>query len=83
MNHVQWCWVSDAEAFGRTIRDARRRRGLQQLDLSERLGVSRMTVSRMERGEAVSIVAALRALAECGVALAAVPKFARIEVTDA
>lgn len=82
MAHLPWSWVADPTGLGGVIRDARRSRGLQQVDLAERLGVSRRTVSRMERGEAVSIETALRALAECGVALAAVPKFARVEVSD-
>ena len=82
MDHPRWSWVTDSEGLGRVIREARRSRGLQQSDLSDRLGVSRMTVSRMERGDAVSVDTVLRALAECGIALAAVPKFARIEVTD-
>ena len=41
-----------------------------------------MTVSRMERGEAVSIDTVLRALAECGVALVVAPKFSKVTVTD-
>lgn len=44
-------------------------------------GVGRMTISRLERGGPVSMGTAVRALAECGAALAVVPKFARIEVT--
>lgn len=83
MNQLPWSWVGDPVALGHIIRQARRGRGLQQVDLAERLGVSRMTVSRMERGEAVAIDTVLRSLAECGVALVAVPKFARIVVTDA
>lgn len=82
MNRSAWSWIGDPAALGVAIRDARRSRGLQQIDLSERLGVSRMTISRMERGEAVSTDTALRALAECGLALVAVPKFAHVEVTD-
>jgi HTH-type transcriptional regulator/antitoxin HipB len=82
MNHLPWSWVADPAALGAAIRDARRRRDLQQADLAERLGVSRMTVSRMERGEAVSIDTVLRALAECGVALVVAPKFSKVTVTD-
>ncbi|MFV0494094.1 helix-turn-helix transcriptional regulator [Mycobacterium sp.] len=82
MKHVPWSWVADSAALGRAIRDARRGRGLQQADLAERLGVSRMTVSRMERGDSVSVDTALRALAECGMALAVIPKFAQITVID-
>lgn len=83
MDHLPWSWVADPVALGGIIREARRGRGLQQADLAQRLGVSRMTVSRMERGEAVAVDTVLRSLAECGVALVAVPKFARVVVTDA
>ncbi len=82
MNHTRWSWLPDPEALGRAVRDARRVRDLQQSDLAERLGVSRMTVSRLERGDSVSVDTALRALSECGLSIAAVPKFARIMVID-
>lgn len=83
MNRAPWSWVTDPSTLGHAVRAARRKRGWQQDDLAERLGVSRMTISRLERGDGgVSVDTTLRALTECGVALAAVPKFARIEVTD-
>ncbi|CAM3308845.1 helix-turn-helix transcriptional regulator [Tsukamurella hominis] len=82
MNH-QWSWAVDAGALGQAVRSARLARQLQQADLAERLGVSRMTISRLERGGPVSVDTAVRALAECGAALAVVPKFARIEVASA
>lgn len=41
-----------------------------------------MTISRLERGESVSVDIALRALSECGTALALVPKFSRVMVID-
>lgn len=66
--------------FGHAVRRARERRGLHQADLAERLGVTRMTVSRLERGGAVSMETAIRALSECGFEAVVVPKFSRVTV---
>jgi hypothetical protein len=41
-----------------------------------------MTVSRLERGQSVSVDTALRALSECGYAIAVAPKFTRVAVLD-
>ncbi|MGW5385574.1 helix-turn-helix transcriptional regulator [Nocardia sp. NPDC003963] len=79
MDHVRA--VTPAE-FGRAVRRARERRGLHQADLAERLGVTRMTVSRLERGGAVSMGTAIRALSECGYEAVVVPKFSRVIVED-
>lgn len=67
-----------AEEFGRAIRHAREEKGWQQLDLAERLGVTRMTVSRLERGGSVNVQTAVRALSECGYGITVVPKFSRV-----
>ena len=75
-------WAYDARDLGATLRRARRDRDLTQAELAERLGVTRMTVSRLERGESVSMETALRALSECGYALAVVPKFTTLRVED-
>lgn len=75
-------WVFTPADLGHSLKQARRRAGLTQVDLSERLGVARMTISRLERGEAVSLETALAALAECGDALVVVPKFARLKVEE-
>lgn len=74
--------VTSAE-FGRAVRRARELRGMHQADLAERLGVTRMTVSRLERGGAVSMETAIRALSECGYETVVVPKFSRITVEGA
>lgn len=80
MDQGGWSWAVDPAELGVAVRRARVARGLQQADLAVLLGVSRMTVSRLERGESVSVDTALRALSECGMALAVVPKFARVIV---
>ncbi len=79
MNHARAVTAAD---FGQAVRWARQERELQQADLAERLGVTRMTVSRLERGERVNIETAVRALSECGFEIVVVPKFSRITVED-
>jgi HTH-type transcriptional regulator/antitoxin HipB len=74
--------VYDTDEFGERVRRARQEKGFHQDDLANRIGVSRMTISRLERGESVSVDIALRALSECGIALALVPKFSRVTVLD-
>lgn len=67
--------------LGAAVRDARTAKGIDQAGLAERCNVSRMTISRLERGEPVSMSTAVRALSECGFEIAVVPKFSRIEVS--
>ena len=81
MNHVA-ALVYDTTELGEQIRRVRVQRGLQQDELADRLGVTRMTVSRLERGRSVSVDTALRALSECGYAIAVAPKFTRVAVLD-
>ena len=75
-------WVFDTGDFGSALRQLRQARGLNQAELAARIGVTRMTVSRLEQGDAVSVDTALRALAECGYAAAVAPKFARLEIIE-
>jgi HTH-type transcriptional regulator/antitoxin HipB len=81
MNHPA-ALVYDTAELGEQIRRARLEKGLQQDDLADRLGVTRMTISRLERGQSVSVDTALRALSECGYAIAVAPKFTRVAVLD-
>ena len=81
MDHVA-ALVYDTAELGEHIRRARLKKGLQQGELADRLGVTRMTVSRLERGLSVSVDTALRALSECGYAIAVAPKFTRVAVLD-
>lgn len=74
--------VYDTIELGERIRRARQDRGFNQDELANRIGVTRMTISRLERGESVSVDIALRALSECGIALALVPKFSRMTTVD-
>lgn len=74
--------VYTAAELGDHLRRARQDKGLHQSDLADRIGVTRMTISRLERGQSVSVDTALRALSECGAALTVVPKFSRVTVLD-
>ncbi len=80
MHHVAVLY--DTVEFGERIRALRREKGLRQDELADRIGVTRMTISRLERGEAVSVDTALRALSECGYAIGVAPKFTRLAVID-
>jgi HTH-type transcriptional regulator / antitoxin HipB len=82
MHHAAALLYDTAE-LGQRIRSLRLEKGLDQTELAERLGVTRMTISRLERGESVSVDTALRALSECGYAIAVAPKFTRLAVLDA
>lgn len=79
MHHVRAFTAAD---LGQAIRRARASRDLRQDELAERIGVTRMTISRLERGEAVSVETAMRALSECGSEVVVVPKFSRVQVTS-
>jgi HTH-type transcriptional regulator/antitoxin HipB len=63
--------LNDANAVGQAIKGARSRLRLNQDSLARRIGVGRMTVSRLERGEEVSMATALDALHACGLTVAA------------
>lgn len=81
MHHVD-ALMYDTHELGDRIRALRHAQGLRQDELADRIGVTRMTISRLERGEAVSVDTALRALSECGYAIAVAPKFTRLAVLD-
>ena len=50
--------------FSHQLLQARKRRGLSQLELAEQIGVSRQAVSKWETGEAAPDLVKLLALAE-------------------
>ena len=79
MNH----WKAfDAAELGAALRQVRQSKGWDQEQLATRLGVTRMTVSRLERGLPVSIDTAMRALSECGYAVVVAPKFSTVRIGD-
>jgi len=75
-------WAYDSRELGETVRRLRRSVGLTQAELAERVGAARMTISRLEQGGSVSVDTALRALSECGYAVAIAPKFSRLRIDD-
>lgn len=70
----------DAPTLGQALSDARKEAGLTQQDLAEQLKVTRGTVVRLERGEAVSLVIAMRAIRILGRDVALVPRFSKLHV---
>lgn len=68
----------DARDLGTSVSRARKRLGLTQAELAERLGVTRTTVVRLEQGESVAVDTVMSALSECGQAIAVVPKFSDV-----
>lgn len=45
--------MATVSSLGNWLRDQRRRHGLEQVDIAERVGVKQQTVSRWENGEAI------------------------------
>jgi transcriptional regulator with XRE-family HTH domain len=80
MDQPSWGRARTPEELGRLIGEARRAAGMQQADLAELVQVSRMTVSRMERGHEVSMATVMRALSECGYSIIVAPKFSKVRI---
>lgn len=70
----------DAKSLGQSIAEARKEAGLTQQDVATKLGISRGTIVRLERGEPVSTVIAMKAIRAAGRDVALVPRFARLQV---
>ena len=83
MDHSGWGRARTPGELGALVREARRACGLQQAELAELVHVSRMTISRLERGHDVSMVTVMNALSECGYGVVIAPKFARVRVGEA
>jgi transcriptional regulator with XRE-family HTH domain len=79
MDH-ELTWVFTATELGQAVKHARTVKTIRQGDLAELLGVSRMTISRLERGDAVNMETVMRALSECGYALVVAPKFVPVRI---
>ena len=69
-----------AAEFGSAVRAARRARGWSQAELASWLGVSRPTVTSLEKGQMVALPTAMRALALLGQKVVIAPKGARVRV---
>jgi transcriptional regulator with XRE-family HTH domain len=77
-----WYRARTLAALGHAVRGAREDTGLTQAQFAVRLGTSRATISRIERGSAVSVDVVLAALAAGGYEIAVVPREATVQVGD-
>jgi len=76
-----WYRARSRDDIGSAVRKARKREGANQVDLADRVGVSRSTVQRLERGDDVSVDSLLSTLAELGLEAILVPRGARVTVS--
>ncbi|WP_375164224.1 helix-turn-helix transcriptional regulator [Paenarthrobacter sp.] len=70
----------DGPSLGRAISELRKEAGLTQQELAGRLKVTRGTIVRLERGEAVSLVVAMNAIRTLGRDVALVPRFSKLQI---
>ena len=76
MHHLVPLVYDTIAILGQHVRRARQDRGFNQDELANRIGVTRITISpSLSGGNLSASDIALRALSECGIALALVPKF--------
>ena len=66
MSTAELIHVHDTADLGNAIRRWRQAKALRQSDLGQCLGVHRVTIAKLERGEPVSSVTAIKALSMLG-----------------
>lgn len=77
-----WFRARSARSLGDALAEIRKRAGLSQSDAAELTGTSRPTVSRMERGLAVSSATLLDLLEHARYEIVLVPRGARVVVEE-
>lgn len=77
-----WTNAYTYEDIGEFLREARRKRGITQLEMVKKLGFSSVTLSTLETGKNVSAVKVERYLQQLGFHIVIVPKSADVEVTE-
>lgn len=77
-----WYRARTRHAIGSAVQDIRRASDVNQTLLARKIGSSRPTISRMERGEAVSVDTVLDALAALGYEIVVVPRGRMIRVEE-
>ena len=77
-----WYRARSLASLGTALAAARKSAGLDQQAMAEAIGSSRPTVSRMERGEAVSSATVWDAATKAGYEIVLVPRGARVQVED-
>ena len=75
-----WTNAYSYEDIGEFLREARRERGITQVEMAKKLGFSSVTLSALETGKNVSAVA--RSLQQLGFRMVIVPKGADVKVTE-
>jgi len=66
MSNLELMHVHDATELGKAIRRWRQGKAWRQSDLGHYLGVHRVTIAKLERGEPISSVTAIKALSVLG-----------------
>ena len=77
-----WTNAYSYEDIGKFLREARRARGVTQVEMAKKLGFSSVTLSALETGKSVSAVKLDRYLQQLGFRMVIVPKGADVEVTE-
>ena len=77
-----WTNAYSYEDIGEFLREARRVRGITQVEMAGKLGFSSVTLSALETGKNVSAVKVDRYLQQLGFRMVIVPKRADVEVTE-
>jgi transcriptional regulator with XRE-family HTH domain len=77
-----WFRIRGAEGLGAALATARRQKPLTQRELAEHLGVERTTVLNMEAGRTPALARVVRAFSILGYDLIAVPRGAKVVVTE-
>ena len=77
-----WINAYSYEDIGEFLREARRERGITQVEMAKKLGFSSGTLSALETGKNVSAVKVDRYLQQLGFRMVIVPKGADVKVTE-
>jgi transcriptional regulator with XRE-family HTH domain len=77
---IRWYRARTRSALGDALQRVRQDRGATQHELAERIGSSRPTLSRLERGESSQADTILAILAATGYELVVVPRGSRVTV---
>lgn len=78
-----WFRIRGAAGFSRALAEARKDGGVTQEEMAARLGVSRLTVARLEGRPNTIVARVVRAFSVLGYDLVAVPRGATITVDTA
>lgn len=77
-----WTNAFSRESVGEFLQDARKQRGISQIEMAKILGFSPVTLSALETGKNVSVDKVERYLQFLGFRIVIVPKNARVEVQE-